>query len=46
MSLARASLLDGIVDADPLIAGILIGAIVALSVAFVVVRVVRRRKAP
>ena len=46
MSLARASLLDGIVDADPLIAGILIGDIVALSVAFVVVRVVRRRKAP
>ena len=46
MSLARSSLLDGIVDADPVIAGILIGAIVALSVAFVVVRVRRRRRTP
>jgi len=46
MSLARASLLDGLVDADPVIAGILIGAIVALSVAFVLVRLLRRRRAP
>jgi hypothetical protein len=46
MSRLRGSLLDGVVDADPVIAGILIGAIVALSVAFVIVRVLRRNRAP
>jgi hypothetical protein len=39
MTLLLASFLDGFIDADPTIAAILIGAIVAAAVAFVVLRV-------
>jgi uncharacterized membrane protein len=46
MSPPSASLLDGIVEADPIIASILIGAVVVLAGAFVVVRVMRRRRSP
>jgi hypothetical protein len=39
----RASWLDGLVDADPMVVGILIGAIVVCAVAFVIVRLRARR---
>jgi hypothetical protein len=37
-------LLEGFVDADPIVAALLIGAIVAAAIAFVVMRVRARRR--
>jgi hypothetical protein len=39
-----ASVLDGLVDADPIVVGIMIGVVIALSVAFVVLRIRRRSR--
>jgi hypothetical protein len=44
MNNARASFLDGLVEADPIVAGILVAAIAALAIAFLVIRLRRRRR--